>query len=102
MSHYYDQYEQQYRQEDERMLHKQQDDVNRPAHYTQFPVEVIEITEHLGFCIGNVVKYCCRAKFKGNELKDLEKAQWYLNREIERVKKERASKTFDDSQGFTK
>jgi hypothetical protein len=64
------------------------DDVNSPAHYTQFPVEVIQITEHLNFCLGNVVKYVCRADFKGNKLQDLEKAQWYLNREIERLRNE--------------
>lgn len=63
-----------------------EDKVNHPKHYTQFPVEVIQITEHLDFLAGNVVKYVCRSKFKGTELEDLEKAQWYLNRLIERVK----------------
>lgn len=62
--------------------------VSHPAHYTQFPVEVIEITEHLNFCLGNVVKYVCRANFKGNKLQDLEKAKWYLEREIARIKDE--------------
>jgi len=61
------------------------DPVHNPAHYTQFPVEVIEITEHLNFCLGNVVKYVCRADFKGNKLEDLKKAQWYLSREIARL-----------------
>ena len=61
------------------------DPVNNPAHYTQFPVEVIQITEHLNFCLGNTVKYVCRADFKGNKLEDLKKARWYLNREIERL-----------------
>jgi hypothetical protein len=61
-------------------------DVDHPAHYTQFPVEVIQITEHLNFCLGNVVKYVCRADFKGNKLQDLEKAKWYLEREITRLK----------------
>lgn len=61
------------------------DEVNRPKHYTQFPVEVIEITEHLNFCLGNVVKYVCRSNFKGNKLQDLRKAKWYLEREIARL-----------------
>lgn len=64
------------------------DAVNHPQHYTQFKVEVIDITENLSFCAGNVVKYVCRAKFKGNELQDLKKAQWYLNREIERLERD--------------
>lgn len=61
------------------------DSVNHPKHYTQFPVEVIEITEHLNFCLGNVVKYVCRADFKGSKLQDLKKARWYLEREIARL-----------------
>lgn len=64
---------------------RQWDSVERPAHYNQYPVEVIEITQHLNFCRGNVVKYVARAAFKGTELEDLKKAQWYLNKEIERL-----------------
>lgn len=67
------------------------DAVNHPSHYTAYPVEVIELTEHLNFCRGNAVKYLCRAglKSKDTEIEDLEKARWYLNREIERVKNAR-------------
>lgn len=62
------------------------DPVNRPKHYTSHPsgVEVIDITEHMNFCLGNVVKYVLRAEHKGNTLEDLKKARWYLNREIDR------------------
>lgn len=62
------------------------DAVNHPKHYTSHPsgVETIQITEHMGFCLGNVIKYVMRADHKGNRLQDLEKAAWYLNREIER------------------
>ena len=62
------------------------DPVNRPKHYTSHPsgIEVIDITEHMNFCLGNVVKYVLRAEHKGNTLEDLKKARWYLNREIER------------------
>lgn len=64
------------------------DAVNHPAHYTRFPgVEVIQITEHLNFCRGNAVKYLCRAGAKGDELEDLRKAAWYVQREIERVER---------------
>lgn len=62
--------------------------VNHPAHYNAYPVEVIELTEHLNFCRGNAVKYLCRAglKSKDTEIEDLEKARFYVQREIERVK----------------
>jgi Protein of unknwon function (DUF3310) len=61
------------------------DSVNSPDHYNRFGVEVIQITEHLNFCRGNIVKYVARAEFKGNELEDLKKARWYLDREIARL-----------------
>lgn len=67
------------------------DPVNHPHHYNQYPVEVIEITEHLDFCLGNVVKYVTRAPFKGEYIQDLKKAQWYLNRAIEREEKKHGS-----------
>jgi len=62
--------------------------VSRPPHYTSHPsgVECIQITEHMGFCVGNAIKYLWRADLKGNALEDLEKAAWYVNREIERRK----------------
>lgn len=68
-----------------------EDPVNRPSHYTRFPVEVIELTEHLNFCRGNVVKYVCRAgrKAGSDELEDLRKGLWYLQREIARLEGER-------------
>lgn len=59
------------------------DPVEHPAHYTSYPHEVIELTEHLGFCLGNAVKYILRAPFKGNELQDLKKARWYIERIVE-------------------
>lgn len=64
------------------------DAVNHPSHYTQYPVEVIELTRHMNFCKGNAVKYVARAGFKGGpekELEDLDKAIWYLKDEREQV-----------------
>lgn len=60
------------------------DPVNAPAHYRWLPngIEVIDITETLGFCLGNVVKYALRADHKGKPLEDLRKAEFYLRREI--------------------
>lgn len=70
-----------------------QDPVNHPSHYTQFPVEVIELTRHLDFCSGNVVKYVCRASFKGKELEDLKKARWYLEDRIKQLESETVGAT---------
>jgi hypothetical protein len=63
--------------------------VNHPEHYggsesTYEAIKVIDAWE-LGFCLGNVVKYISRAGKKGSKLEDLKKAQWYLNREIEKL-----------------
>jgi hypothetical protein len=62
------------------------DDVNHPAHYTSHPsgVECITVTEHMGFNLGNAVKYIWRADLKSDAIKDLQKAAWYVQREIER------------------
>lgn len=59
--------------------------VNHPSHYNQGSFEVIDVIEDwsLGFNLGNVVKYVARADHKGNALQDLEKAMFYLKREIQ-------------------
>ncbi len=66
------------------------DNVNHPRHYTEHPsgVECIQITEHMGFNLGNAVKYIWRADLKGNQVEDLKKAVWYINREIQRINNE--------------
>jgi hypothetical protein len=67
--------------------------VNHPPHYggEENPYETIKVIEAwgLGFCPGNAVKYISRAGKKNpqKEIEDLEKAIWYLNREIEKLKK---------------
>lgn len=55
-----------------------------PDHYTSHPsgIECIEITEHMGFNLGNAIKYIWRCDLKGEEIDDLRKARWYLDREI--------------------
>lgn len=59
-----------------------------PQHY-QFPggVQVIDITKHLDFLTGNVVKYVARAGRKGERLEDLLKAKQYLDWAIEEEQK---------------
>ena len=61
--------------------------INHPPHYTSHPsgVECIQITEWMGFNLGNAVKYLWRSGNKGAELDDLKKARWYINREIDRL-----------------
>lgn len=62
--------------------------VNHPAHYNTGNIEVIDAIEDwgLGFCLGNAVKYIARADHKGKPIEDLEKALWYIRREIRRRK----------------
>lgn len=63
------------------------DMVNHPPHYTDHPsgVECIQITEHMNFCLGNALKYIWRSSLKGNAIEDLEKAKFYIQREIDRI-----------------
>ena len=73
---------------------KAEDKVNHPSHYTWLKnlcgIEVIDITRHMGFNLGNVVKYVLRAGHKSEkgysdfdkEIEDLQKAKWYLEDEI--------------------
>lgn len=60
--------------------------VDHPAHYggSADPYEAIKVIEawQLGFNLGNAVKYVARAERKGSPIEDLEKARWYLDREI--------------------
>lgn len=66
------------------------DMVNHPPHYTSHPsgVECIQITEHMNFNLGNAVKYIWRAGLKTDDpIRDLEKAEFYVRREIDRLKR---------------
>lgn len=71
---------------------RKKESVNHPTHYggqdnVYEAIKVIEAWD-LGFNLGNLVKYVSRAGKKegSNELEDLEKAKWYLDREISKVK----------------
>lgn len=69
--------------------------INHPSHYNTDGIEVIDAIEAWGFGEGfnkgNAIKYIARAghKDKATEVEDLEKAKWYIEREIERLKKGR-------------
>jgi hypothetical protein len=64
--------------------------VDHPKHYggKNNPYEAIKVIEawDLGFCLGNTIKYISRAGKKDNTLQDLEKALWYLEREVNKLK----------------
>lgn len=69
------------------------DSVNHPVHYNHGDVECIDalrsalgVEGFLAFCKGNAIKYIWRCDFKGEE-QDIEKAQWYLNKYLEEVRK---------------
>ena len=63
--------------------------VNHPKHYNDGKIEVIDFIEDkkLGFCLGNAIKYICRAgkKDKNKEVEDIQKSIWYLNRYLENI-----------------
>lgn len=65
------------------------DNVNHPAHYTDGKIEVIDFIEdkNLNYHRGNAVKYIARSgkKDPAKEIEDLQKASWYINREIDRL-----------------
>ena len=78
------------------------DAVNHPSHYTWLRdlcgIEVIDITRHMNFNLGNAIKYILRAgrkpitsedksDFYTGMIQDLEKAAWYINDEIKRIQK---------------
>jgi hypothetical protein len=64
--------------------------VNQADHYKQTRIEAIDVILDwsLDFCLGNCLKYLARHKYKGNPIADLEKARWYLDREIHHLKLE--------------
>jgi hypothetical protein len=66
------------------MVEPQPDPVNHPTHYKVGGIETIDFIEAKGltYHLGNVVKYVTRSDHKGDKLQDLEKARWYLDREI--------------------
>lgn len=76
------------------------DRVQHPQHYTWLKdkcgVEVIDITRHMDFCLGNAVKYLLRAGHKTEQgytdrektIEDLRKAVWYIQDKINQLNKD--------------
>lgn len=78
---------------DKYILHCKNDQVNHPSHYQCDGFEVIDIIEkfELGFNLGNVIKYILRSDKKDDTIQDLEKAIWYLKREIEKLRSKKVN-----------
>lgn len=69
-------------------VYPKKETVNHPSHYKHpSGIECIDVVEHMGFNLGNVIKYVWRADSKGNTLEDLKKAEFYIKREIEKRSK---------------
>ena len=69
-------------------IHIPKEAVNHPSHYGgDTTYEAIKVIEAWGlcFCLGNTLKYIARAGKKNNELEDLKKAKWYLDRKIQQL-----------------
>jgi hypothetical protein len=62
------------------------DNIHKPKHYTEHPsgIECIQVTEHMGFNLGNAIKYIWRCDLKQDAIEDLKKAKWYIDREIDK------------------
>lgn len=73
----------------EEVCETQKEEVNHPSHYNEHEagIECIDVVEHMTFNLGNAVKYIWRCFHKGSAIQNLEKAIWYLEREIGRLKK---------------
>lgn len=58
------------------------DNINHPLHYEKHKMvlEPIDVLDRLPFALGSCIKYVVRAKDKGNELEDMQKAIWYHKR----------------------
>lgn len=79
------------------LIVEEPDNVNHPPHYTWLKdkcgIEVIDITRHMDFCLGNAIKYILRAGHKQDasltdnqkEIEDLKKAIWYINDRIKQL-----------------
>lgn len=82
-------------------MEESKDRVNHPSHYTWLKklcgIEVIDITRHMNFNLGNVIKYVLRSGHKSEQgmsdkqksVEDLKKAVFYLNDEIKRLENDK-------------
>ena len=71
---------------------KRDPSVDNPSHYNVGDIETIDYLESLGiaedFCVASALKYLSRYKHKGMPMRDVKKAQWYVNRLVEILEKQ--------------
>ena len=74
---------------DAELLGSESDEINRPDHYTAGGIETYDYIKswEMSFAEGNVIKYVTRAPYKGTQVKDLQKARWYLDQLIEEAQR---------------
>lgn len=76
--------------------------VDHPSHYNAHPagIECIDVVEEMGFNVGNAIKYLWRAGLKPgvDATEDLQKAGWYVQREIDRLSKRATDATASDTE----
>lgn len=84
---------------------KMNDIINHPSHYCEGrkyePIDVI-LDWELNFTLGNTIKYISRAGRKDDIIQDLEKAEFYLKKEIDRLKKARQEKCEEEEANMIK
>ena len=80
------------------------DRVYKLPHYNSGGIEAIDVIEafELGFNLGNVLKYVLRSGRKGDALEDLEKAAYYLDREIDKLEEQAEAGEVADESTHTK
>jgi hypothetical protein len=73
------------------------DAVDHPKHYNAHPsgIECIDVVEHMGFNLGNAMKYIWRCDEKRDAIEDLKKARWYIDREIQKRENSVAAEVTD-------
>ena len=75
-------------------MDKMNDNVNHPSHYNHGTIQVIDYIKDqgwgAGFCLGNAIKYICRAGYKdpAKTVEDLKKAIWYIQSYIDEIEGE--------------
>ena len=77
-------------------VHVEEDMINHPSHYNHGRIETIDFIEDslgkdgfVNYCLGNVLKYISRANFKGKHDEDIKKANWYLNKIVEKMEEKK-------------
>lgn len=68
------------------------DPVDRPKHYNQGSIECLDAIESMltaeefkGYCKGNIIKYVWRENYKDQNIQDLKKSNFFLNRLIDKL-----------------